>query len=128
MTKSWIVDQTPKSAPSSDKKMLDIELFVYGETLLVGKILHQDESLRGRKEIYKSEGFYVSSSSNPAMSYNTLYIRGSDASRDNTPLHSPFDNPDELEKYVCNVKKALAVINKETKPSREVVEAFKKVL
>lgn len=131
MSKAWEIKTNPPE--SHGKKMLDIEMFVYGETLLVGRILHQDESLRcvsDTKLIYQTPDYNlaVKSASAPAMDNINLYLRGTKREKDNQPLFYKFDSAEQLKNYVCNVKKALHEINKTAKPAVAVEGAFKKVL
>lgn len=137
MTKAWEISGStgmvrPKQAETVSKKMLDIELFVYGETLLVGRVLYQDESLRGdgvtQKHIYTGTDFRVDSYASPEMTVPTLYIKGSKHEDDNKPMYWKFTSTDVLKKYVCNVKKALAEINKTSKLTTEDSGVFKRVL
>ncbi len=138
MSKAWEIPATPigvvrpKQVETIPKKMLDIELFVYGETLLVGRVLYQDESLRGdginEKRLYNVDGFHVSSYSTPELTSYALYIRGSNRSTDNQPMSLRFSNKETLKKYVCNVKKALAEINKASRVTTEDSGVFKRVL
>lgn len=121
-----------KQAETVPKKMLDIELFVYGETLLVGRILQQDESLRGdgvdTKHIYNKDGFQLNSYGSPEITQNILFVRGKTKEEDNKPIFLRFRDKETLRIYVCNVKKALAEINKTSRTITEDSGVFKKVL
>lgn len=134
---TWEISRTsgmvrPRQSETVPKKMLDIELFVYGETLLVGKVLYQDESLRGdgvdTKHIYRGVGFTIGSYATPEMTQDTLYIRGIKRENDNQPIYRRFSNKEVLKTYVCNVKKALVEINKTSRTITEDSGVFKKVL
>ena len=130
MVKAWIIK--PKTVEVLDKTKLDIELFAYGDTVLIGRILHQDKSLGKAGEpkcIYSKEGFFVSSYDSPGISYEGLYIRGIDKEKDNDSMCCKFSSSEVLKRYVCNVKKALAEINnKGSKASDEVSDVFKRLI
>lgn len=54
-------------------KKLEIELFQY-HSLLFGKVLHQDDSLRGKGELANVDEFSIGSVFSPNISIDTLYI------------------------------------------------------
>lgn len=134
MSKPWTINASKiKKSPLRQPiiKMLDIELFVYEDTLLMGRILHQDESLRNtgtRKTIYSNNGFFIDSYNVPMMTTDGLYIRGVISQKDNLPLYQHFNTSEKLEEYVYKLEKALAEINKTETLSKDVSWMFKKVL
>lgn len=128
MSKAWEIKPEPKLPESPGKKLLEIELFEYGGTLLVGRILHQDESLRGKGTIYDRDYFVVKSTSNPAFEESSLYIRGGSREFDDSPMYLQFNTQETLKNYVCNVKKALHEINKRAIPETKDETSFKRLL
>lgn len=60
---------------------LKIELFRYG-TVVLGKVLEQDEELRGRGIIAEKNGFIVKSSVLPELFDDKFYIRGENTLND----------------------------------------------
>ena len=70
----------------TNKKPLEIELIRYGE-LVLGKITHQDESLRGMGEFRASNGVMIRSIEIPQIEENLLFIRGMSTHKDDVIMN-----------------------------------------
>lgn len=68
---------------------LKIELNRY-ETLLYGRVLEMDESLRGKTLIARSADFEIRSSGSPELTNSTLYLRGREKLEDNRVFSHTF--------------------------------------
>lgn len=58
------------------KKKLEIELMKIWDKGLAMRVLHQDESLRGKGVLYERGGMRIESVTQPEIRRNTLYVRG----------------------------------------------------
>ncbi len=70
-------------------KKLEIELYRY-ESLVFGRVIYQDESLRHRGPIVEKDGFQIGSHLNPALCSTNLFIRGELEKTDNNIFYCPF--------------------------------------
>lgn len=90
---------------------LKIELCRYRE-LVFGRILEQSEELRGKEKIIESP-FEIMSFDLPNLDNNTLYIRGSGKSYDNSVFWNSFPSKSEAIEAYNNIKEAVRLVNGE---------------
>ncbi len=89
---------------------LKVELFRY-DTLVFGKILEQDESLRGKGEVISRSDYKIGSVASPEIGQARLFIRGSEKSNDNKVLYYNFTTVKDAEAWCENVKKLINKLN-----------------
>lgn len=99
----------------TNKKPLEIELIRYGE-LVLGKITHQDESLRGMDEFRASNGVMIRSIEIPQIEENLLFIRGMGTHKDDVIMSY----------YAYDSTKAMLMIKKINDAVEELCEVRKK--
>lgn len=76
MLKEFNIGEKISRSYGGIKKMkLKVELFRY-DTLVFGKILEQDESLRGKEEVISRSDYEIDSVSSPEIRQARLLIRG----------------------------------------------------
>ncbi len=104
---------------------LAIELGRY-DTLVFGRVLEQDESLRQKEGLLLrhwfsgDRRFTIDSSYGPSLDEYRLHIRGKHASRDNEEFWFSFDTKEEAIQYVEYIRKGVAAINAEGKDKTDV--------
>ena len=103
-------------------KKLDVEMYIYGGNVVVGRILHQDESLRKKegdanKLFANLNGFYIRSSQYPAATTDALYVQGSARRSDDKPVCAQFSSNEAAENFVAHIKAMLDEINAGTEGS-----------
>lgn len=92
---------------------LKIELYRYG-TLLFGRVLEQDESLRridDSKCIADRDGFKIKADKSPELRGDTLYIRGANENSDYDIFHYIFLSEERALEVAENIKQLVAEIN-----------------
>ncbi len=89
---------------------LKVELFRYG-TLVFGKILEQDESLREKGEVISRSDYEIDSVSSPEFRQTRLFIRGAKKCDDNKVLYYNFTTVKDAEAWCENVKKLIDELN-----------------
>ena len=80
-------------------KKLEIELYRY-DTLVFGKIIYQDESIRDDVKIVEKNGFSIGSFAHPELVENSLYIRGKNDKNDHNIFYYRFSD-DEIAIQTC---------------------------
>ena len=94
-------------------KRLEIELYQY-ENMLFGKVLHLDESLRGKGLILEMNGYIISSKTSPEMNSYELFLRGENRSADDKMFRYLFDDKDKALRVAKKIKEMVDIINSET--------------
>lgn len=89
---------------------LKVELFRY-DTLVFGKILEQDESLRGKEEVISRSDYEIDSVSSPEIRQARLLIRGVKKCDDNKVLYYNFTTVKDAEAWCENIKKLIDKLN-----------------
>lgn len=100
---------------------LKVEFFRY-ETLVFGKILEQDESLRGMEIIARNEKFCIASVHCPDIRNEKLYIRGANEYTDEKIVTYNFDTVEEAKEWWANIKTMIDEINQEDPAPESKVE------
>lgn len=77
------------------------------------RVVHMEESLRGRGMIYESSGFKIESQRNPEVDpgRNTLYIRGVADDADEITSTIAFPTQEAANEYIENVRRGVSSIN-----------------
>ncbi len=89
---------------------LKVELFRY-DTLVFGKILEQDESLRGEGEVISRSDYKIGSIGSPEIGQARLFIRGAEEHADNRVMYYNFTTVKDAEAWCENVKKLIDKLN-----------------
>jgi len=88
------------------------------ENIVFGRVLEQDESLRGMRAIFTKENMVIEglcSVGHPELDYNCLFIRGAEKDRDNDWFARAFDSADTAGRAVEDIRRLVAKVN-ETQP------------
>ena len=102
--------------PTKKENKLEVQFQQFGH-IVIGKVLHQDESLRST-DIHKSKDIYtkgtvnIRSSQEPAIVVSVLYIRGTTKTKDNQYFVKPFLNEAEAARWITNATDAINEVNK----------------
>lgn len=83
---------------------------------IIGRILEQDEGIRAKTEtgaitLIRTPNFSIRSSLCPAVSKNTLFIRGIQSEADDRDFTYSFSNKEEINTFCYNIIKAVALLN-----------------
>lgn len=89
---------------------LNVELFRY-DTLVFGKILEQDESLREKGEVISRSDYEIDSVSSPELRQTRLFIRGAKKCDDNKVMYYNFTTVKDAEAWCENIKKLINKLN-----------------
>lgn len=102
------------------EKKIEIELFRY-ETLLFGKVLHMDESLRGTGTLYKGELTEIYSENGPQLAEidpgalhfraNVLFVRGLAENCDNNIFGFNYKDKERAIEIAKDIEKGINFIN-----------------
>jgi len=111
---------------------LDIELYQY-RTLLFGRVLHMDESLRrgnlkSPKVLSEYMGFVIKSDERPNLYENALYVRGNGTTCDKNVFLRNFIDEKKAQETYDKLKKCLDIINLVEPPNENVSELLVKLL
>lgn len=87
---------------------LKIELKLEGNTMISGRVLEQDESLRSLKNeavktLIKNDNFEIRSSTCPQLFFDTLWVRGEQQLADNISFVESYDNPEDANKVYATI-------------------------
>ncbi|XVG95848.1 hypothetical protein ACGCUP_01045 [Eubacteriales bacterium KG125] len=99
---------------------LKVELFRYG-TLVFGKILEQDESLREKAIITQNVEYSIRSIDSPQIRFKKLFVRGCNKTNDNTILNYNFTSLEEAEEWCENIKYLIDELNGQDELSQNSV-------
>ena len=103
---------------------LEVELFIYNETFVFGKILKQEGIERtptGNKQplASSSNGTYnIRIDDRPAITKNDLYIRGTEEEYDDDVMFYNFFSKEYAEEWLENIKELVQKLNTEGKIKR----------
>lgn len=83
---------------------------------IIGRILEQDEGIRAKGEtgaitLIRTPNFSIRSSLCPAVSKNTLFIRGIQSEADDREFSLSFSNKKEMNTFCYNLIEAVALLN-----------------
>nr|DAO16699.1 MAG TPA: hypothetical protein [Caudoviricetes sp.] len=83
---------------------------------IIGRILEQDEGIRAKAEtgaitLIRTPNFLIRSSLCPAVSKNTLFIRGIQPDRDDRDFTCSFSDKKEINTFCYNIIEAVALLN-----------------
>lgn len=112
----WELDKLKDETPKKQK--LTIELRTCGN-VLVGKVLHMDESFRGRGIIHAIGDFSIKSAEYPDLTSDVLFIRGNQKNRDYIWFTCAFLTPDEADETADIIRRCVDAINSKTEPKPE---------
>lgn len=90
--------------------MLKVDLKLMNN-VIVGQVLEQDESLRGKGKIFSDDKVDIRSDNEPELDCTTLFIRGEEKSSDNDCFCHSYDSAEEAEEYYNAFLKAIEKIN-----------------
>lgn len=93
-------------------KVLKVDLKLMNN-VIVGQVLEQDESLRGKGNILSYEKVNIRSFEVPELNDHDLFIRGETRSDDNNYFCHSYNSADEAKEYYDAFLKAIEKINKE---------------
>lgn len=91
--------------------MLKVDLKLF-DNVIVGKILEQDESLRGKGKIFSDGKVNICSNGAPELNDLNLFIRGELRNNDNDCFCYSYDSAGEAKEYYDAFLKAIEKINK----------------
>lgn len=94
------------------KKKLEIELMKIWDRGLAMRVLHQDESLRGKGVLYERGGMRIESVTQPEIRRNTLYVRGKAHSFDSEVAARGYASQTERDEMHDFILKAIEYINR----------------
>lgn len=94
---------------------LKIELKLDG-TMISGRVLEQDESLRSLKNeavktLIKNDDFEIRSSTCPQLFFNTLWVRGEQKLADNISFVESYDNHEDANKVYATIVELVNELN-----------------
>lgn len=83
---------------------------------IIGRILEQDEGIRAKAEtgvitLIRTPNFSIRSSLCPAVSKNTLFIRGIQSEADDRDFTCSFSDKKEINTFCYNIIEAVALLN-----------------
>ena len=90
--------------------MLKVDLKLMNN-VIVGQVLEQDESLRGKGTIFSDEKVNICSNGAPELDDHHLFIRGDLRNDDNNCFCYSYDNAEEAKEYYDAFLKAIEKIN-----------------
>lgn len=99
---------------------LKVELFRYG-TLVFGKILEQDESLREKGEITTNYDYAIESIRFPEIAERKLFVRGEVKDSDNKIMSKRFADEDSAIRWCEHIKQLIDRVNGQETESIERV-------
>ena len=91
-------------------KKLILELYRV-ESLVFGRVVHMDESLRGGGTLAENSEFQIPSSVNSSLYGNVLYINGVRKGDDGILFSYHYESTNEAKKIVENISELVAEIN-----------------
>lgn len=99
------------------RKKLEVEFHQF-ESVIVGRIIHQDESLRNlddskMKTLIKNDWYEILSESSPDIGAYSLFIRGEDVESDNNYFCHQFYTKEYASEWLQNIKSLIVRLNKE---------------
>lgn len=100
---------------------LKIELFRYKNTLF-GRVLEQDESLRGVLEIKEVDGFKIFSCRSPELISKALFIRGRETKLDHSSFSHTYATKEEAIEMAEKIKKLVEMFNKDEEETETKIE------
>lgn len=97
------------------KLKLKIQLKIMDKGI-IGRILEQDEGIRAKAEtgaitLIQTPNFSIRSSLCPAVSKDTLFIRGIQSEADDRDFTYSFSNKEEINTFCYNIIEAVALLN-----------------
>lgn len=92
-------------------KKIEIELFRY-ESLLFGKVLHMDDSLRGTDVLYEGELVEINSAGAPELRKKILFVRGTSEGYDNSIFKHTYSSEKEAIEVAQDIRNGINFINK----------------
>ena len=97
------------------KLKLKIQLKIMDKGI-IGRILEQDEGIRAKAEtgaitLIRTPNFSIRSSLCPAVSKNTLFIRGIQSEADDRDFTCSFSDKKEINTFCYNIIEAVALLN-----------------
>ena len=92
------------------RKKIEIELFRY-ESLLFGKVLHMDDSLRGTGVLYKGELVDIRSVGSPDLERRVLFVGGRGKEYDNDVFKFLYSNEKEAIRVAKDIESGINFIN-----------------
>ena len=104
---------------------LKLEVYQY-ENVVLGKVLHMDESLRGTGTLAAIVGFKISSSTAPSIGSDSLFVRGSERSADDKVFFANFGTAFRAAEACIDIAKCVDIIN--STPVESVPGSMIKVL
>lgn len=92
---------------------LKIELKLEGNTMISGRVLEQDESLRNNNSkpitLIQNDKFRIVSSTIPLLGWDVLFVRGMSYNDDNRVFLKSFETVEEAERIYKNI---ISLVNK----------------
>lgn len=96
---------------------LKIELKLEGNTMVSGRVLEQDESLRNNNSkpitLIQNDKFRIVSSTLPLLSWGVLFVRGMSHNDDNCVFLKSFETIEEAERIYKNIIELVNALNGE---------------
>lgn len=96
---------------------LKIELKLEGNTMVSGRVLEQDESLRNNNSkpitLIQNDKFRIVSSTLPLLSWGVLFVRGMSHNDDNCVFLKSFETIEEAERIYKNIIELVNELNGE---------------
>lgn len=124
MLKEFNIGEKISRSYGGIKKMkLKVELFRY-DTLVFGKILEQDESLREKREVISRSDYEIDSFDGPGINSNTLYIRGRSEKFNDDVIFYNFNSKKAAEAWCKNIKKLIDELNNEASEEDGIVRVM----
>lgn len=102
-------------------KKLEIELYRY-DTLVFGKVLYMDESLRAKGTLEKHNGFSIISNYSPYLSDTQLYIQGMDREFDTCVFANTYSSIEETKETIDNIKACINAINSDPMDNSRIIK------
>lgn len=94
-------------------KRLDIELYRYNR-LVFGRVVHQDDDLISATEdkvLARDGGYQIASAVTPALTGNTLYVRGRNKRKDNNVFTYMYASEEQAIEATEKIKMLVDTIN-----------------
>lgn len=93
------------------KKKLEIELMKIWDRGLAMRVLHQDESLRGKGVLYERGGMRIESATQPEIRFTRCYVKGSHKHLDAEPVFTVYPSQAERDTMHDFILEAIEYIN-----------------
>ena len=104
-----------------EKDKLVVELIQH-DNVVVARIVHQDESLRGNSNIYSSTQLKITSGDYAEISESYLCVRGRTKTKDNNYFCYNFDTIEKASAYMIKAKESIRALNESLKEKTVSVE------